>query len=250
MNKTLSVLTPVSPETPLQYFQAAWKSVIQIELPEPWSLEWIIQIDGPAPESLKQAVRKCMQSEKVRVCCQENEQGLGAAVSRTAAFVRSRGELIISLDADDYFIQGGVEALVTAAENNSEARWFAGQARRVINGEEQPRPCPLPRGLIGPGDVQRSWEYHSHKMPIVATPVMFRAETLWQFGGWPALARSEDVSLVFAISGMYSGVLIEDEYYAYRKWPGQNTALAPNKELKKLVDKHKVRWAKAVQNRQ
>lgn len=235
MNQLLSVLVPIAASTPKEYYLKALQSIAEID----FDIEVVVQQDGDGEINLKDFYN-------LNISFAKNESGrnFGAATTRTAAFIRSTGDLIISLDADDYFIASGLNSQFEALDCNPDLKWATGQARRIINGKEEPRPCPLSPGVISRGQISKAWQENNFKMPVLATPVMFRREMLSRAGGWPALQRSEDVSLLFAVSDNYPGFLTDDDFYAYRKWPGQTTVeAAENQETVTVARKHRKEWA-------
>lgn len=235
----LSILTPLSSLTPGEYFLKAKESIEAIKAKDGLELEWVVQQDGDGDIDLGES--------SVEISFARNEPGrfFGAATTRTAALMRARGDLVISLDADDYFVRPGLSSQIKALQDNPNYQWATGQARRVIAGKEEARPCPLKPGTIERGEISRAWENNNFKMPVLATPVMFRREILLRAGGWPALMRSEDVSLLFAVSDNYSGFLSREDFYAYRKWEGQTTFnVNDSKTTQTIVRTHRREWSK------
>ena len=240
--KTLSLLTPVHCSTPLALVEQATKSVSEIDMPVGWQIEWMIQEDGEQTnfrdyfESLDLGIRLSYDS---------NQRQFGAATTRTACFIRSRGGLVMGLDADDYLVSKGITRLVEESVEHSDLDWFTGQTSHLIDGVEVPRACDIPAGKVSPGQPMRRW-VESGRMPFPTAPVMLRSRELWKLGGWPALVRSEDASLIFAYTALRGGLIVDELTYVYRKWADQTRDQPWWTNSRDLAYEHRVRWAEAL----
>src|SRR5688572_22076497 len=81
-------------------------------------------------------------------------------------------------------------------------------------------------------------------------PVTFQCsypvDTLWEFGGYPAMPYAGDINLLFATSTIYPGVLLHDVVLNYRRWPGQMTAEKSYFAVEDLSYQHIGRWVNAL----
>lgn len=74
--------------------------------------EVIVVVDCPTDNTLEEA--KKVKSKKVRII--ENEQNVGAGLSRRRGIAEARGEYVMLLDGDDYIEEGYIAALWKRAE--------------------------------------------------------------------------------------------------------------------------------------
>lgn len=238
----LSILTPVHCSTPVDLVEKAADSVRRIEMPEGWEAEWVIQEDGEQP-----VFQELFRSLDVGISLSYdmNSRQFGAATTRTACFIRSRGSLVTGLDADDYLVPDGIAKLVEQSVRHEELDWFTGQTVHLVDGEEVARVCDLRSGVIPSGGPMRQW-VESGRMPFPTAPVMLRSRELWKLGGWPALVRSEDASLIFAYTATRAGLITDDVSYVYRKWPDQTRDQPWWTHARDLAYEHRVRWADAM----
>lgn len=73
------------------------------------SNEWIIQLDGES-EKLTNLLKALGKENNMSVG--SNHRQHGAAVTRSCALSRSRGNWVVGLDADDYFLTTGLQDII------------------------------------------------------------------------------------------------------------------------------------------
>jgi hypothetical protein len=226
------------------FLNDCWKSISAQQLPPGWELEWVIQEDGAEPE-----LRDRLPSDD-RIRYEANGVHLGIPSTRNLALCRARGDLVRNLDQDDVLTPGGLAVLVEALEEYPDCVWAVGDVADLhpdgSHGpfdpssytDGAPRLEPAFSSLIEPGRVEaghllRVWN-ESGVFPIHCSGIALRTPVARAFGGWAALPRSEDLSLVTAISTFYPGVYVPVVTFLYRRWEGQTT---------------RRRWWKAMQER-
>lgn len=107
-------------------------------------MEVIVADDGSEDDSCEIVESYMHRGEPVKLH-RGQHQGMGGSLN--AAFALCSGDIVCLLDADDYFLPGKIEAIVTAFREQPEAG-FAVHRARMINQHNQPRGIyPLFRAL-------------------------------------------------------------------------------------------------------
>jgi len=240
--KMLSILTPVlANEGTRELLPETIASVEQQTLPPDWSLEWIIMEDGKEP-----VLEDYPWPESVRY--RKIEKQVGEPSARTLALSMAIGETVLAFDADDTLPIGSLERICTAYDENPSAKWVAGQ-------ESTPRhPTPwmnandpedyIAPGLCKPGTIYPFWQ-RTGQFPVTFQ-CSYRTNTLWEYGGYPAMPYSGDINLLFAVSSLEPGVVLHDTVLNYRRWTGQMTAQKEYFAVKDLSRQHADKWIRSI----
>lgn len=212
----VSILTPVLPAN-ASYLPEAFASLLP-ERQTPW--RWEIQVDGEATSAVPESIR---QHPQVRV--EANGTWLGPAITRNRALARVETEYVVTLDADDLAEPGGLTALVSALETNGEAEFAWGEVVDFFPDGHSELPewrSPYPLGLIERGTIENHW-MGTGSDGMFFTAMCWRTQTLFELGGWSALAGMEDTALVLAASHRFHGYHIPETVRRYRVHPHQAT---------------------------
>jgi glycosyltransferase involved in cell wall biosynthesis len=194
-----------------------WDSIAQQQDLGGWELEWCVQEDGAAP-----GLRESLPIDP-RIRYEASGEHHGIAATRNLALSRARGEIVRVLDQDDLLLPFALREQLGAFQRNPEAAWVAGPAADLLpDGSTRTVAVDLPSGVIAPGTLVRSWS-ETGVFPIHAAGVGLRTVVARAFGGWAALPRSEDISLLAAVSSVFAGIHLPSLSFLYRRWPGQTT---------------------------
>ena len=240
--KMLSILTPVlANDGTRELLPETITSVEQQALPPGWNLEWIIMEDGKDPILEDYPWPDSVHYRKI-------EKQVGEPSARTLALSMAIGEVVLAFDADDTLPTESLMKICTAFDENPAAQWVAGQ-------ESTPRhPTPwinrddpqdyIEAGFCQPGVIYPFWK-RTGQFPVTFQ-CSYKTDTLWKYGGYPAMPYSGDINLLFAESSIEPGVVLHDTVLNYRRWPGQMTAQKEYFAVKDLSHQHAEKWVQAV----
>jgi hypothetical protein len=140
----LSVITAVHPPH-VSWLASCGDAVLSQALPAGWELEWCIQLDDGAEATI----------DDPRVRCAANNSRLGAAQSRNLAIARSRGDVLMHLDADDVLLAGALGRILPLYDDAT-LDWVAVRVDDLVDGKVVAHPHEL-SGVIEPGVVSAAW---------------------------------------------------------------------------------------------
>lgn len=213
----LSVLTAWDGRGP-ELLASAAASLARCRLPEGWSHEWLLVLDGDADAPTGLAVEPRL--------LRTHPRARGVAAARTVGATAARGDLLMVLDADDELPTGALAALLDGLLDEPAAAWAAGARWDVVDAAGallETRTSPLPSGLVKSGEVTAFRRLHG-RCPIPPAQLLLRREALWAAGGWPPLAIEEDTALLLALDAVSPGVLVDDLCLRSRRHESQGTA--------------------------
>ncbi len=205
----LSVITAVHPPH-VGWLGTCGNAVLSQELPEGWELEWCVQLDDGAEATINDP----------RVRCWANSSRLGAAQSRNLAVARSRGDVLMHLDADDVLLAGALRRILPLYDDTA-LDWVAVRVDDLVDSEVIPHPHEL-IGVVEPGVVAAEW-LSTMLLPFHTVAFTLRRDAFLRAGGYPALMAAEDVGLVLSVSDASRGVVLDETLALYRKWSLQTT---------------------------
>lgn len=209
------------------FLSATAASVQEQELPNGWTLEWVVQEDGPTP-SLRDTVEG---PGRWPVRYGSHGVQLGPAGTRNAALSRATGDLVQVLDHDDLLLPGATALLARRFEENS-ILWAVGAADDLLgDGTRKPWNSALPFGLIRVGQANKWAEDHGGNWPIHCAGLMMRTELVRALGGWAASLVDEDIVMFAALSELGDGWNEETVTWLYRQHSGQTTRSATWRNL-------------------
>lgn len=190
-------------------------SIAAAELPPGWSLEWVVQEDGEAPQLASLPARWPFARYEA------NGHRYGPAITRNLALARASGVLIQALDADDHLLPGALTTLIPRFAEH-QIHWAIGQADDLLpDGTRRAYPSPIPFGLIKAGEVNKFAEEHGANWPIHAAAVMMRTVTLRALGGWTGIPYDDELVTFATLSQCADGWYDEALTWLYRHHPGQ-----------------------------
>lgn len=213
---TVHVVPTVSIVTAAHAPHAVWlescaASILSQKLPSGWDLEWCLHLDGtfPVPEL-----------PDVPVFLSSSPTQLGASHSRNIAAARSRGDVLLHLDADDELLPGALENILPQYEDPL-VSWVAVGVDDLVDSTRKPTP-PLLTGRVNRGVVSSLW-LEAYKLPFHSVGFSLRRDLFLLSGGYPALPAAEDVGLLLAATDEAPGVVLAPSLALYRKWYLQTT---------------------------
>jgi glycosyltransferase involved in cell wall biosynthesis len=213
----ISVLTPAHAGR-AEYLTEAGRSLREQEMPSGWTLEWIVQEDGPG-EDLKPAVEGFD-----FVHYDTNGEKLGIATTRNLALSRARGEYVFVLDSDDMLLPRALAIAIKAFETHPEIHWVSAQAYDLMPDGTRVEFEPL----ITPGYVEvgvvgdyraATGRYAFHQGGMMLRTAITRA-----VGGWVASPRAEDGAFLAAVAALTPGWFTPETIWLVRMHPGKTTS--------------------------
>ncbi|RKS09973.1 glycosyl transferase family 2 [Nocardiopsis sp. Huas11] len=217
MTRTVTVVTAVHAPA-VRYLPEAYASLADQRLPEGWDWQWVVQEDGETDE-----VAPHMPDDP-RVDFGQGRPGR-AAMARTLALSRAKGELVRVLDADDRLTPGALARDVAALTRNPGAGWAVSRALDLLpDGSTVAVDDGPPEGPIARGTVLAAWRERDFLPPVHPATLCVRRDLLLALGGWMALPAAEDTGLLLALDAVSPGWFTAEPGLLYRKWPGQATA--------------------------
>ncbi|MFE7526161.1 glycosyltransferase [Kitasatospora sp. NPDC057542] len=216
MTNILTVITAVhGPSAP--FLADAYKSLVDQQLPEGWSWQWVIQEDGETGAVAPHV------PEDPRISFGQGRHGR-AGVARTLALSRAEGEFVKVLDADDMLTPGTL-ARDLAALGNPGICWSTSRVLDLLpDGSTVGFDQDPPEGPIERGAVLEHWKAHDFRAQVHPATLCVRRDLLLALGGWMALPASEDTGLLLALNAVSQGWFSAETGLLYRKWPGQSTS--------------------------
>ncbi|SEE66361.1 Glycosyl transferase family 2 [Streptomyces sp. 2231.1] len=210
----ISIITPVY-DGGQQYICDAYDSLCTQELPKGWKWEWLVQEDGPGgPASV-------LPSDP-RISIGTNRKG-GAAMARSIAMSRVRGDLVRALDADDLLPAGALSRAITTLTEQRDIAWCVSACLDLLpDGSLRPGPHDPPAGRLADDTMLAG--YKALRFPVVGTTLTAYTDLVHAVGGWPAVPASEDVALLLLCEAVSQGWMIDEPGAIYRKHSSQATA--------------------------
>jgi hypothetical protein len=223
MSRCISVITPVHPDAS-DYLAEAYQSLLAQQLPKDWEWQWVVQQDGCTHE-----LADLLPADDRISYSTGRQGGNGAAICRTLALARARGELIKVLDADDTLPAGALARDIAILARDPDIGWTTSRVLDLLpDGSTVEFDLDPPAGPIRRGDVLHHWLAHDYRAQVHPATLCVHRELLLILGGWMALPASEDTGLLLSLNAISTGYFIEQVGLLYRKWPKQSTAQAPH----------------------
>ncbi|MDQ0577902.1 glycosyltransferase [Streptomyces rishiriensis] len=211
----ISIITPVW-NGGHDYIGEAYESLFAQSMPPGWEWEWIVQEDGQT------GFLPSILPDDSRVSGGTSRRG-GAAMARTVALGRVRGDLVRALDADDLLPQGALSRAIDTLARHRDVAWCVSACLDLLpDGSMLPGPHDPPTGLLADGVMLAG--YQAGRFPVVGTTMTAYADLVVAMGGWPAVPASEDVALLMLCEAVSQGWMIDEPGAIYRKHPQQSTA--------------------------
>ncbi|MBT0567052.1 glycosyltransferase family A protein [Williamsia sp. CHRR-6] len=213
MIPSISVLTALGPHVAHHLADTA-QSVLGQTLSGSQTWQWVICIDGP-PMPLD------VPDDPRIVVIAAGRPG-GPGLCRNLAAAHADAPLLRNLDADDLLLPGALASDIAALADPT-IGWTTSAARDLLpDGSVRDVAGASPGRMVPVGDIARQWA-GGPIIDVHVTTVAMRAETLWAAGGYTALPRSEDVSLLARINLTSRGRHRSSVSLLYRKWSQQLT---------------------------
>lgn len=195
-------------------------------LPDGWDLEWCIEGDGADLRILDPSgiPREAVLSDP-RVSYMEHKLHLGAAQTRNIAVARSRGDVLVHLDADDVLLPGALSKILPLFDLDDVA-WVGVRVDDLVDNQTQIPHPPRISGAVSPGTVSQCWLDSDRSLPFHSVAFSLTRRAFLRSGGYPALPAAEDVGLVLSVTDAAPGVVLDDLLALYRKWSLQTTQVS------------------------
>jgi glycosyltransferase involved in cell wall biosynthesis len=221
----VSIITPVFPDAD-DHLVAAYRSILDQEVPTGWGWEWLVHIDGgPVPDWLTH-----LHDRRVRISADGHNQG--AAPTRNMLVSRSAGTYLKVLDADDQLTPGVLARDLAVVAAHPQVTWVTSRARDLLGDgtlvDAADAPAP---GLLEVGSVFRAWMAHDFRSSIHPATLFAERGAVLALGGWTAVSTSEDTGLLLALNCREQGFFSDEVGLTYRKWPKQLTGQAQHRSL-------------------
>ncbi|MEU3273536.1 glycosyltransferase [Saccharomonospora sp. NPDC006951] len=219
----LSVITPVYQPEP-DHLTAAYESVKDQEMPSGWEWEWMLQEDGSS------GVAKEILPDDGRIRFGQGRKG-GVAITRNLALSAAKGQLVKNLDQDDILTDGVLSRDIRAIEGNDGVRWTTSRVLDLLpDGSLVGFDNDPEHGRLRTGVVVEHWREHNFRLPVHPTTMCIERKLAVALGGWMAVPGSDDTGLLTAASVVADGFFESEVGLHYRKWPGQESAMARHTE--------------------
>jgi len=149
-------------------------------------------------------------------------------MTRNRALLRTSGEFIQVLDADDVLLPGALRVASDALQGDGSLAYALGRLQHLVDGvfaddndhgRAKSKGVKPPYGVLAPGVVPAYWE-ENERMPFGPNCAMWRRLILFAYGGWAAQPIGEDTSLFLAVSENHPGRNIDQFTLLYRCHPG------------------------------
>lgn len=210
MNPEVSIITAVRPGGS-PYLKEAYHSILEQGLPR-GSWEWLVQFDSAQDDAPPALLR----DPHVRV--EHNQVRQGAAGTRNYALRRANAPYVRNLDDDDLVLPGALRKAISVLDARPSVAFVTGPARDLFEGGRMmPVSGDLGPGLITPGTLSAHWRACGYLGIVHPSCIFARTEILFAFGGWAALAGSEDTALLLAISDICEGWQLPHPVLGYRR---------------------------------
>lgn len=212
---TISVITPVHAGGD-EFLLETYESIRSQRLPAGWSVQWVIQEDGHSGIPLAQV------PDAPWISKGSGRPG-GAARARTLALLRTYGDLVRCLDADDLFADPDVLARdIAVLSTHADLGWCVAPTLDLHpDGSLHPGPYDPPPGRLPSGFLLAS--ARDRGIPVMGTTMTARTDLVRALGGWPALPGYEDAALLLACEAVSDGWMQEHPGEIYRRHSGQTT---------------------------
>ena len=190
-----------------------------------FDLEWVVACDGLDAALVAEAVDRFPVRPLVLPAPEAGHTSAGEA--RNRALAASSGDLILTLDSDDFYAPGAMSILIDSVLETG-AGFGAGLAYDVTPAGEFLAPPPrsdLTGGVVAAGAFYEHWQSTGH-WPWHPSATVARRDLIDQAGGWPGrgpLRDDEDTFLWSTISRLSPGLLLRMPVMAYRVHPASLT---------------------------
>jgi glycosyltransferase involved in cell wall biosynthesis len=216
----VSVITAVRPGA-ADHLQQCADSIGAQQLPEGWTIEWCLQVDGPPGVAAPKVAYHVDVSEG------RSTARYGPAIARNLALGRATGSLVKTLDADDQLAPGQLSREIEVFAEHPDTQWITSSALDLftdgttVSFDDEPVAGPL-----APQSLRRYWSAHERRLPVHPATLCARHVAVCALGGWMALPASEDTGLLLALDARWPGYFLATPGLLYRKWPSQLSARA------------------------
>lgn len=235
-NQMVSVITAANPNA-IDYIGDTANSIIKSRLPEGFTLEWVLQIDGHDNMKNSRKIIKFIREMFSRfpdrtVEIGVNNKNSGVAATRNMAAAQSSGHYMKIFDADDVLFPDGIHDELTIMLEDDNIDYVVSNADDLVCFPDDPVVIPysvfaretIRKGKNYPGGVITKDSYEQHALiekrvkGFPLAPVLMRSDVFWEIGGYSAIPTQEDFVLFEKLARNYTGYYLDESTYYYRKW--------------------------------
>jgi glycosyltransferase involved in cell wall biosynthesis len=210
----ISIITPLY-QPVLAHLTETVRGVAEQQLPDPWSVEWIVQEDGSECSVEGNLLRQEW------ISYQANGSHLGVAATRNIGLSRAQGELVQVLDQDDFLLPHALATLAPHFDDPA-THWAVGQADDLNeDGTRTAWKSALPLGCLAPGIANTLAIERGGNWSIHCAGLMLRTAILRALGGWVAGWGDDDIVMFAGLSEVAQGYNDPAVTWLYRQHPGQ-----------------------------
>lgn len=205
----LSLITAALPSR-VDYFAETASSVAAARdlVGSPWSLQWIVVVDGPGSVEMPAGVDQlCVLAER-----------RGVAATRNVGLAVATGDWIMPLDADDELEPAGLARMLPEL-TTTDAGWISTN-RILFDGSRTPHWRETATNWR-PGQLAEHW---TAPFPFHPNSLIARRDHALACGGWPAVPTNEDLGWALLLAEEAMGASLVDVTLRYRVWDGQQVA--------------------------
>ncbi|GAA2720682.1 MULTISPECIES: glycosyltransferase family A protein [Streptomyces] len=191
------------------------------------TVEWelVLAIDGADPDHVP---RPLARDPRVKIL---ELPKVGSAAARNLALTQAEGDWVQYADDDDVFPAEAFAVRHDYARANG-LGWVAGWLADLFpDGSTRVWKCPVPPGLLAPGEVWTYWPTPQATMPLGQTQIIARRELVQAAAGHGGLPQGEDFVYVCALTSLSAGALLPVVIYHYRQHSEQMTKSSNHSRL-------------------
>ncbi|MBC7299468.1 glycosyltransferase family protein [Nocardia salmonicida] len=221
-HQTISVVTAAHRPDP-QHLAAAYRSLVDQQLPPMWQWQWVIHGDADDLTSLPDVVR-----DDPRVSIGFSRRRGGPGVARTTALARAHGALIRTLDVDDMLVSDSLAAAIEILTVHPDVGWTTCPLLDLHpDGSHHAYDQEPPPGRSERRSLAASWSADPRAQRIHPSTLTLRRELVIALGGWMGLEVSEDQGLLLAADAVSPGYHL-DRVGLIRRHHDQQMTRAPD----------------------
>ncbi len=223
----VSIITAVGREEP--YIAEAAASVRALfdrakEVHKDFYGEWIVSCDNVNVDPITKIAAPFRPDHHVHILGSTRKRALGPAKTRNRALRVAQGDIVGTLDSDDWYDIDGMSEMLDMMITQPSLAWIAGRVTDITtNGKSTYVDNEIGQSGAAPSGWVYDWVSTQGYFPFSAAATLVRREILDELGGWDVskrFIRAEDLALWTRITNKYNGYWFDKAVYNYRKHEG------------------------------